>query len=103
MTASCPGWVTPSVSRLKSSGSSDVALATPEPRISRLKASPIPELIPPPSIALTSDRTCRPPQPRSGARRKTLVHAFPFVVADDLLVFLEIHAVVAHRKPPALH
>ena len=36
-------------------------------------------------------------------RRKALVHALPFVVADDLLVVLEIHAVVAPRELAGLH
>src|SRR5690349_14686090 len=51
MTASWPGCVTPSVSRLKSSGNSDVvAAASAEPRTSRLKASPIPVLMLPPHL-----------------------------------------------------
>src|SRR5580692_3302910 len=36
-------------------------------------------------------------------RRKTLVDAFPFVVADELLIVLEIHAVVAVGEFARLH
>src|SRR6185295_16459612 len=37
------------------------------------------------------------------ARRESLVHALPFVVADNLLVLLEIHSAVAQRELARLH
>src|SRR5580704_35451 len=52
-----------------------------------------------------SDRHCRvkPGDDRSLLRRKALVDAFPFVVADELLVVLEIHAIVAVGEFARLH